>query len=123
MSKFLDSLKDTVDLLNGAADCLGKIVGKGKGTGYFMMSAPIVALLVQGVKTQLDKEQLKKVLAEKERVYQETLRRHEAAIKVLENRTEIAEERQKELLAYKDKLHDAILQQQIEIRELKAKIG
>ena len=88
-----------------------------------MMSAPIVALLVQGVKTQLDKEQLKKVLAEKERVYQETLRRHEATIKVLESKTEIAEERQRELLAYKEKLHDAILQQQIEIRELKAQLG
>jgi len=123
MSKFLDSLKGTVDLLNGAADCLGKIVGKGKGVGYVMMSAPIVALLVQGVKTQLDKEQLKKVLAEKERVYQETLRRHEATIKVLESKMEIAEERQRELLAYKDKLHDAILQQRIEIRELKAQIG
>lgn len=123
MSNFLESLKGTVDLLNGAADCLGKIVGKGKGTGYVMMSAPIVALIAQGIKSHLDKEQLKKVLAEKERIYQETLRRHEAAIRVLETKTEIAEERQKELLAYKDKLHDAILQQQIEIRELKAQIG
>ena len=123
MSKFLDSLKGTVDLLNGAADCLGKIVGKGKGTGYVMMSAPIVALIAQGIKNQFDKEQLKKVLAEKERIYQETLKKHEAAIRVLENKTELAEERQKELLVYKDKLHDAILQQQIEIRELKAQIG
>ena len=123
MSKFLDSLKSTVDLLNDAADCLGKIVGKGKETGYVMMSAPILVLIAQEIKIQFDKEQLKKIFTEKERIYQETLRKHEAAISVLENKTELAEERQKELLVYTVKLHDAILQQQIEIRELKAQIG
>ena len=49
--KSKDSMMNLVNLVNEAADAVGKVFGSGKGTGAFVLAAPVVALITSGVIT------------------------------------------------------------------------
>jgi len=70
----------------------GSIVGGGMAAGIFVLAAPAVALAAGGVglATHLKRKQLKQ---EKERLYQEALRQHEAVIKALREEVNANKER------------------------------
>lgn len=70
----------------------GSLVGGGMVAGVFVLAAPIAALAAGGVglASFLKNKQLKE---EKERLYQEVLRKHEAIIKVLRQESNANKER------------------------------
>lgn len=86
--KSKDSMMNLVNLVNEAADAVGKVFGSGKGTGVFVLAAPVVALITSGVITHLDDKQKKQLQAEKERLQKE------AIIQVLKQEAQESCERQ-----------------------------
>lgn len=93
----------------------GSIVGGGMVAGVFVLAAPVAALAAGGVgvAAHLKNKQLK---AEKERLYKEALKKHEAIIKAL--KTEV--DADKERIDYLQSLN--ILLQRA-ITDLKADLG
>lgn len=70
----------------------GGIIGGGMVSGIFVLAAPIAGLAATGVgiATHLKNKQLKQ---EKERLYQEALRKHQAIIQSLKEETDSNQER------------------------------
>ena len=70
----------------------GTIVGGGMVAGVFVLAAPVAALAAGGVglAAHLKKKQLKQ---EKERLYQEVLKKHEAIINAMKDEAESTQER------------------------------
>lgn len=70
----------------------GGIIGGGMVAGIFVLAAPIAGLAATGVgvATHLKNKQLKQ---EKERLYQETLRKHQAIIQSLKEETDADQKR------------------------------
>ena len=70
----------------------GAIVGGGMVSGIFVLAAPVAALAAGGVglAAHLKNKQLKQ---EKERLYQEVLKKHEAIINALKDEAEATKER------------------------------
>lgn len=92
--KSKDSMMNLVNLVNEAADAVGKVFGSGKGTGTFVLAAPVVALITSGVITHLDDKQKKQLQAEKERLQKEAICKQEAIIQVLKQEAQESCERQ-----------------------------
>lgn len=95
----VDSLQTVVNVVNEAAAGItsglaaaGSIVGGGMVAGVFVLAAPAVVLAAGGVglASHLKNKQLKQ---EKERLYQEALKKHEAIIKALKEEDEADKER------------------------------
>lgn len=59
--KSKDSMMNLVNLVNEAADAVGKVFGSGKGTGAFVLAAPVAALITSGVIAHLDDKQEKQL--------------------------------------------------------------
>ena len=93
----------------------GAIVGGGMVAGVFVLAAPVAALAAGGVglASHLKNKQLRQ---EKERLYKEVLKRHEAIIQALKTEANAAQER----LDYLQSLN--ILLQQA-IKDLKHDLG
>lgn len=93
----------------------GAIVGGGMVAGVFVLAAPVAALAAGGVSlaSHLKNKQLRQ---EKERLYKEVLKRHEAIIQALKTEANAAQER----LDYLQSLN--ILLQQA-IKDLKHDLG
>lgn len=70
----------------------GSIVGGGMVAGVFVLAVPVAALAVggYGVASHLKKKQLKQ---EKERLYEEVIRKHEAVIQALKDEVDSNRER------------------------------
>ena len=70
----------------------GAIVGGGMVAGVFVLAAPVAVLAAGGVgiASHLKNKQLKQ---EKERLYQEVLKKHEAIIKALKDEADSSKER------------------------------
>ena len=75
-----DSMQRLVKLVNEAAEAVGKVFGGEKGTGAFVLAAPVAALITSEVVTYIDDKQKKQVQAEKERLQKEGMRKQEAQI-------------------------------------------
>ena len=52
-----DSMQNLIKLVNEAAEAVGKVFGGGKGTGAFVLTAPVAALIVSGVADYIDDKQ------------------------------------------------------------------
>ena len=52
-----DSMQNLIKLVNEAAEAVGKVFGGGKGTGAFVLAAPVAALIVSGVADYIDDKQ------------------------------------------------------------------
>lgn len=52
-----DSMQNLIKLVNEAAEAVGKVFGGGKGTGAFVLAAPVAALIVSGVAEYIDDKQ------------------------------------------------------------------
>ncbi|MDO4452717.1 MAG: hypothetical protein Q4B89_07870 [Lachnospiraceae bacterium] len=93
----------------------GSIVGGGMVAGIFVLAAPVVILAAGGVgvASHLKHKQLKQ---EKERLYQEALKKHEAIIKALKEEVNADKER----LDYLQSLNILLTQA---IKELKYDLG
>ena len=102
------------DITSGLA-AAGAIVGGGMVAGVFVLAAPVAALAAGGVglASHLKNKQLRQ---EKERLYKEVLKRHEAIIQALKTEANAAQER----LDYLQSLN--ILLQQA-IKDLKHDLG
>ena len=83
-----------VNLVNEAADVLGKVCGSGKGTGAFILAAPVAALITSGIIAHLDDKQEKQLQAEKERLQKDALCKQEAIIQALKQEAQESRERQ-----------------------------
>ena len=70
----------------------GTIIGGGMVAGVFVLAAPVAVLAAGGVglAAHLKNKQLKQ---EKERLYQEVLRKHEAIINAMKDEAEVTQER------------------------------
>lgn len=93
----------------------GAVVGGGMVAGIFVLAAPIAVLggVGVGLATRAKAKQLKQ---EKERLYQEALKKHQAIIKALESEAQVGKER----LDYLRSLN-VLLQQAI--KELQSDLG
>ena len=93
----------------------GSIVGGGMVAGIFVLAAPVAALAAGGVgmATHLKNKQLKQ---EKERLYQEVLRKHDAIIKALKDEVDANKERMEYLTSLNTLLTHAL-------NDLKADLG
>ena len=76
-----DSMQNLIKLVNEAAEAIGKVFGGGKGTGAFVLAAPVAALIVSGVADYIDDKQQKQIQAEKERLQKEAISKQAALIK------------------------------------------
>ncbi len=95
----------------------GAIVGGGMVAGIFVLAAPVAVLAAGGVGFGVaSRVKRKKLKQEKERLYQEALRKHEAIIKALNEEMDAEKER----LDYLQSLN-ILLQQAIE--DLKFDLG
>ena len=56
-----DSMQNLIKLVNEAAEAVGKVFGGGKGTGAFVLAAPVAALIVSGVTDYIDDKQQKQI--------------------------------------------------------------
>ncbi len=99
----------------------GGIIGGGMVSGIFVLAAPIAGLAATGVgiATHLKNKQLKQ---EKERLYQEALRKHQAIIQSLKEETDSNQERLDYLQSLNIMLSKAIedLRKDLNIHEEKA---
>ena len=75
-----DSMQNLIKLVNEAAEAVGKVFGGGKGTGAFVLAAPVAALIVSGVADYIDDKQQKQIQAEKERLQREAISKQAALI-------------------------------------------
>jgi hypothetical protein len=85
----------------------GGIVGAGMVAGIFVLAAPVAVLAAGGVgiASHLRRKQLKQ---EKERLYKEALKKHDAIIKALQEETEADKERLDYLQRLNILLHQAV---------------
>lgn len=93
----------------------GAIVGGGMAAGLFVLAAPIAALAAGGVGIALHMKN-KLFRQEKERLYKEALRKHEAIIKALKDEANASKER----LDYLQSLNILLTQA---IKDLKKDLG
>ena len=93
----------------------GAIVGGGMAAGLFVLAAPIAALAAGGVGIALHIKN-KLLRQEKERLYKEALRKHEAIIKALKDEANASKER----LDYLQSLNILLMQA---IKDLKKDLG
>ncbi len=103
-----DSIKHLVTLVNEAAEAVGKVFGHGKGTGAFVLAAPIAALLTAGIVDYIDDKQQQQLQAEKERLQKEAMRKQEAIIQSLKSDAKMSQERQNYLQELNSQLQQAI---------------
>lgn len=103
-----DSMQRLVKLVNEAAEAVGKVFGGGKGTGAFVLVAPVAALITSEVVTYIDDKQKKQVQAEKERLQKEAMRKQEAVIQALKQEAQISRERQDYLENLNKQLQEAL---------------
>ena len=103
-----DSMQRLVKLVNEAAEAVGKVFGGGKGTGAFVLAAPVAALITSEVVTYIDDKQKKQVQAEKERLQKEGMRKQEAVIQALKQEAQISRERQDYLENLNKQLQEAL---------------
>ena len=103
-----DSMQRLVKLVNEAAEAVGKVFGGGKGTGAFVLAAPVAALITSEVVTYIDDKQKKQVQAEKERLQKEAMRKQEAVIQALKQEAQISRERQDYLENLNKQLQEAL---------------
>lgn len=87
-----DSIEHLVKLVNEAAEAVGKVFGGGKGTGAFVLAAPIATMITAGIVDYLDDKQ--QLQAEKERLQKEAMRKQEAKIQSLKCEAKMSRERQ-----------------------------
>lgn len=93
----------------------GAIVGGGMAAGLFVLAAPIAALAAAGAGIALHRKN-KLLRQEKERLYKEALRKHEAIIKALKDEANASKER----LDYLQSLNILLTQA---IKDLKKDLG
>ena len=103
-----DSMQRLVKLVNEAAEAVGKVFGGGKGTGAFVLAAPVAALITSEVVTYIDDKQKKQVQEEKERLQKEAMRKQEAVIPALKQEAQISRERQDYLENLNKQLQEAL---------------
>ena len=103
-----DSMQRLVKLVNEAAEAVGKVFGGGKGTGAFVLAAPVAALITSEVVTYIDDKQKKQVQEEKERLQKEAMRKQEAVIQALKQEAQISRERQDYLENLNKQLQEAL---------------
>ena len=101
--------------INSGLAVAGSIVGGGMVAGVFVLAAPVVALAAGGVgvAAHLKNKQLRQ---EKERLYTEALKKHEAIIKALKEETDANKER----IDYLNSLNILLTQA---IKDLKKDLG
>lgn len=93
----------------------GGIVGGGMAAGIFVLAAPVALLAGGGVALNVHRKK-KKLKQEKERLYHEALRKHNAIIKALKEEVNATKERS-------DYLNGLNMLLQQAIKELKADLG
>lgn len=103
-----DSMQNLIKLVNEAAEAVGKVFGGGKGTGAFVLAAPVAALITSGVVGYIDDKQQKQLQAEKERLQKEAMRKQAAIIQALKNDAQISRERQDYLESLNQQLQKAL---------------
>lgn len=101
--------------ITSALATAGSIIGGGMVAGVFVLAAPVAALAAGGVgiASHLKNKQLRQ---EKERLYTEALKKHEAIIKALKEETDAAKER----IEYLNSLNILLTQA---IKDLKKDLG
>lgn len=117
----VESLQQVVNVVNEAAGitsglaAAGSIVGGGMVAGVFVLAAPVAALAAGGVglAAHLKNKQLRQ---EKERLYKEALKKHEAIIQALKSEADADKER----LDYLQSLNILLTQA---IKDLKKDLG
>ena len=103
-----DSIKHLVQLVNEAAEAVGKVFGGGKGTGAFVLAAPIATMITAGIVDYIDDKQQQQLQAEKERLQKEAMRKQEALIQTLKSEAEMSQDRQDYLMELNIQLQQAI---------------
>ena len=102
-----DSMQNLIKLVNEAAKAVGKVFGGGKGTGAFVLAAPVAALIVSGVADHIDDKQQKQIQAEKERLQKEAISKQAALIQALRDDAQMSRERQDYLECLNQQLQKA----------------
>ena len=103
-----DSMQNLIKLVNEAAKAVGKVFGGGKGTGAFVLAAPVAALIVSGVADHIDDKQQKQIQAEKERLQKEAISKQAALIQALRDDAQMSRERQDYLECLNQQLQKAL---------------
>lgn len=103
-----DSMQNLIKLVNEAAEAVGKVFGGGKGTGAFVLAAPVAALIVSGVADYIDDKQQKQIQAEKERLQKEAISKQAALIQALRDDAQMSRERQDYLECLNQQLQKAL---------------
>ena len=103
-----DSMQNLIKLVNEAAKAVGKVFGGGKGTGAFVLAAPVAALIVSGVADYIDDKQQKQIQAEKERLQKEAISKQAALIQALRDDAQMSRERQDYLESLNQQLQKAL---------------
>lgn len=103
-----DSMQNLIKLVNEAAVAVGKVFGGGKGTGAFVLAAPVAALIVSGVADYIDDKQQKQIQAEKERLQKEAISKQAALIQALRDDAQMSRERQDYLECLNQQLQKAL---------------
>ena len=103
-----DSMQNLIKLVNEAAEAVGKFFGVGKGTGAFVLAAPVAALIVSGVAEYIDDKQQKQIQAEKERLQREAISKQAALIQALRDDAQLSRERQDYLECLNQQLQKAL---------------
>lgn len=103
-----DSIKNLVKLVNEATEAVGKVFGGGKGTGAFVLAAPIATLLTVGIVDYIDDKQKRQLQAEKERLQKEAMCKQEAIIQSLKSEAKMSREHQDYLKKLNSQLQQAI---------------
>ena len=103
-----DSMQNLIKLVNEAAEAVVKVFGGGKGTGAFVLAAPVAALIVSGVADYIDDKQQKQIQAEKERLQKEAISKQAALIQALRDDAQMSRERQDYLECLNQQLQKAL---------------
>ena len=103
-----DSMQNLIKLVNEAAKAVGKVFGGGKGTGAFVLAAPVAALMVSGVTEHIDDKQQKQIKAEKDRLQREAISKQAALIQALRDDAQLSRERQDYLECLNQQLQKAL---------------
>lgn len=103
-----DSMQNLIKLVNEAAEVVGKVFGGGKGTGAFVLTAPVAALIVSSVADYIDDKQQKQIQAEKERLQKEAISKQAALIQALRDDAQMSRKRQDYLESLNQQLQKAL---------------
>ena len=106
--KSKDSMQNLIKLVNEASEAVGKVFGGGKGTGAFVLAAPVAVLIASGVVDCIDDKQQKQLQDEKERLQKEAIRKQAALIQVLRDDAQMSRERQDYLESLNQQLQKAL---------------